>query len=243
MPRSPQNYAWPDGTPFDVERHLFAPPPAEIGSVQIVSSTLPQSRVWTKALSSIGFAFRHTLGYIGGSGVACFECDRNPGRLIRREVLVFADAASLFKSRGPSTFEYLWKDPLDRLVFRYADSLSEPIPQDHIVHLLEAAEAIWTHRVLDIATGILERGGSVPFSILGKGEIRIRPAGLAIDSAHYDRADLEFFRRTTNGIEIHPSYRGEARGFRPWTASTHTVSNFEALLQLLVHALQLPHRD
>lgn len=204
---------------------------------------LPQSKVWTKALSSIGFSFRHTLGYIGASGVACFECDRNPGRLTRREVLVFSDAVSLFKFRGPSKFEYLWKDPLDRPVFRYEDHLPAPIPQDHIVHLLEAAESIWTHRFLEIATGVLERGGSVPFSIHGKGEIRICPTGIGLDSVEYDRADLEFFRRSLNGIEIHPSYKGEARGFRPWTATTQTVSNVEALHQLLVHALQLPIRD
>lgn len=37
MQPSIQNYAWPDGTPFDAERCLFAPPPAEIGPVQIAS--------------------------------------------------------------------------------------------------------------------------------------------------------------------------------------------------------------
>lgn len=238
-----QSYVWPDGNPFDAGRVLFAPPPVEIGPVQIASSSLPQNRAWTKALSSIGFTFRHTLGYIGESGIACFECDRNPGRFIRREVLVFSEAASLFKHRGPSSFEYLWKDPLDRLVFRYEDSLPSPIPRDHIFHLLEAAENIWTHRFLDIATGILERGGSVPFAILGRGEVRIGPASIGLDSMDYERTDLEFFRRNQQGIEIHPSYKGEARGFRTWTASTQTVSNLEALHQLLVHALQLPLRD
>lgn len=236
-------YVWPNGEPFDEDRRLLLPAPPEIGSVQFASTTLTKSNEWTKALSWIGMTFRHTTGYIGSLGIACFECDRKPDRLTRRETLLYAEASSLFKRRTSTSFEFLWKDHLDRLIFRYEDNLPAVIPPDHIVHMLDAAESIWIHRFLDIASGNLERGGGVDFTILGRGVLRIGPSSITFDSLEFERSDFEFFRRTTDSIEIHPSYKGEARGFRTWQAKTHTVSNVEALHQLLVHALQLPLRD
>ena len=243
MSEEQQRWMSPDGQPFDRQRFLFAPAPEQIGRVVIASSTLPQSQVWRKVLSAVGIPFRHTLGYLGEAGMACFECERDPGRLVRREVLVFSEAATLFRRIHSSSFEFLWKDPLDRLLFRYEDGLPSAPGSDHIFHLLRAGEEAWTHWLLDQAAHTLERGGSVEFPILGQGSWRLRRNAIGFGAMEMRRDDLEFFRKDEMVIELHPSYIGEARGFKPLKAARGSIGNVAVLEKLLVHALGLPLRD
>jgi hypothetical protein len=243
MSEQQQPLLWPDGQPFDQRRCLFAPPPTQIGSVRVASSSLPLNRVWTKALSGLGFQFRHTLGYLGEKGVACFECDRNPGRLIRREVLVFEEAANLFARSTSTSFEFLWKDPLDRLLFRYEGVTPPEVGKDHILNLLEAAESAWTQGMLSFAMGNLRRGGSMEFPVLGQGILRLSQNSLSLGSQHFSREDLECFKCDPASLEICASYKGEARGLQSIAASTAEIGNVEVLHQLLVQVLHLPVRD
>ena len=240
MAVQPQPLLWPDGQPFDQRRCLFAPPPEQIGTVAVASSSLPLNRVWMKSLSGLGVRFRHTVGYLGDQGVACFECDRSPARLVRREVLVFTEAANLFTHSTPSSFEFLWKDPLDRLLFRYEDIPPPRVGRDHILHLLKAAEAAWTHGMLNYALGNIRRGGSMEFPFLGQGTLRVGPNSLSFGAQELTREDLEFFRRDQSRLEIHASHKGKALGLNSFAASTSTIGNVEVLHELLVKVLHLP---
>lgn len=214
----------------------FAPPPEQIGRVLAASTTLRENRVWLKHFSSLGIPFQHSLGYLGEAGVACFECERHPGRLIRREVLVFSEAASLFRRRsGEGVFEFLWKDPLDRLLFRFDDQ--------KLFDLLKAAEEAWTKRVLNAASETLDRGGSIEFPVLGQGVLRIGPTSLSWGNLILKPNDFKFFCRDHFGFELHPSYSGEVKGFEPLKARAEAVANLEALTQLLIHVFGLPLAD
>ena len=214
----------------------FAPPPEQIGRVLAASTTLRKNRVWLKHFSSLGIPFQHALGYLGESGVACFECDRNPGRLIRREVLVFAEASNLFRRRSDAgVFEFLWKDPLDRLLFRFDDQ--------KLFDLLKAAEEAWTKLVLNAASDTLDRGGSIDFLVLGQGVLRLGPTSLSWGNLILKPTDFKFFCRDHFGFELHPSYAGEAKGFVPLKARAEAVANLEALTQLLIHVFGLQLTD
>jgi len=242
MENEQQRLIWPSGQPFDMQRCLFAPSPKQIGRTSIASSTLKQNQVWLKVFSSVGLPFRHTLGYLGEAGIACFECDRDPGRFIRREVLVFAEAASLFARSTAHSFEYLWKDHLDRLIFRFDGSLPTVIPDDHIFRFLVAAEAAWTQRFLENAADNLGRGGSVEFPILGQGTLRLSRTSLSLGSQVLEAADLKDFSIDASGLEIRPSLEGEMRGIKPIRAAKGSIGNAEALYKLLTHALNLRTR-
>ena len=214
----------------------FAPPPEQIGRVLAASTTLRKNRVWLQYLSSLGIPFQHSLGYLGEDGVACFECERNPGRLIRREVLVFSEAASLYRRRSTEgVFEFLWKDPLDRLIFRFDDQ--------KLFDVLKAAEDAWTKRLLNHASETLDRGGSIEFPILGQGVLRLDLTRLSWGNLILKPGDFKFFCRDHLGFELHPSYSGESKGFTPLKARSEAVANLEALTQLLIHVFGLPLTD
>lgn len=214
----------------------FAPAPEEIGKVLAASTTLRKNRVWLKYVSIFGIPFQHSLGYLGEAGLACFECEGKPEHLIRREVLIFAEAACLFRRRsGEGVFEFLWKDPLDRLLFRFDDQ--------KLFDLLEAAEEVWTKRVLNLASETLDQGGRIDFPVLGQGVLRLGPTSLSWGNLNLNPADFKFFCRGHFGFELHPSYTGEIKGFRPLRARTETVANLEALTQLLIHVFGLSMTD
>ena len=217
------------------EFHFFAPPPAQIGTVQQAHSTLRTNKIWLRHLSLLGLPFRHSLAYLGEHGFACFECDRHPGRLVTREVVVYADVANLYTRSEGSSLEFLWKDPLDRLVFRYEFGPTHPLKP-----LLEGAAVSWTEHVLNHASDTISRGGSVEFPILGQGLLRLGARNLTWGMTSLNREDMESFRHDESGIELLPSYTGEARGIEPLRAKAANVGNMAALVQLMTYLFELP---
>ncbi len=231
---------WPDGERFDFSRGLFVPPPERIGSVLMATSTLLKDQKWKKMLSPIGVPFRHTAGYLGESGVACYECLRDTKNLVRKEVLVFAQAATLYTHTTKDSFEFLWKDPLERLLFRYEDEPPKQLKQDHILNLLRAAESLWTRSLVEIAMPHVQRGGAVELPVLGKGLIRVSHGGIAWNGSEWRRDELEHFQLTAGVLRIQTSYKGEAHGRKPLLAPAAAVGNLALLEHLLTHALRLP---
>ncbi len=218
------------------EDFYFAHPPEQIGSIIAATTTLQKHRVWLKHLSPLGYPFRHSLGYLGEKGVACFECEHNPRNLIRRELLIFSEAANLFTKRsGSANFEFYWKDPLDRVLFRVADV--------KLLSLLKAAEAAWTQRLLNSASDTIERGGSVNFPLLGQGVLRLGPSSINWGPSLLKSTHFKFFCRDHTFFQLYPSYAGEQAGVESIKASVETVGNLETLTQLLIHAYGIPIQD
>lgn len=234
------NWRWPDGEPFDARRCLFVAPPEQIGRVLMASSSLPEAQLWRKALSPLGFRFRHTLGYLGTEGFACFECEGSPKHLIRREQLLFSEATNLFLRRSASSSEFIWKDHLDRLLFRFELTHPHDAPQDHIIHLLRAAETHWTARVLNTMMATVQRGGSVEFPVLGEGSFRLGPNYLSLGQQQFPLESFESLRSAPSRLVLLPTAVAEAGGLQPVELNRAAVGNADALEHLLRSFFQLP---
>lgn len=228
---------------MEQDRVLFVPPPEQIGQVRTASTTLRAGKAWQEALARVGVPFRHTVGYVGEAGVACFECTRSRANLVRREVLAFSDAVNLFAHSTPQSFEFLWKDPLDRLLFRYEDAPPAAPGPDHILHLLLAAEQAWTANRLRKAIPHIERGGTLEFPVLGQGAIRLDTHTISWGNQYWERADLDSFSLQPVRLEVAMSYRGQGHGKQPLVVNPASVANVGVLRYMLEHALHLTSSD
>ena len=206
----------------------------------LIGATVIGTPLLTWFLYRQALRFRHTLAYLSENGIACFECFGSPNNFTRRELLLFSQAKALFTKRNGSAFEFLWKDPQDRLVFRWADSFAgegiEP-PRSHIFHALKAAESTWTSFLVEDATQQLARGGGVAFPLLGQGTLSVTSTHLTWTTPERNhtisREDMELFRCESGIFEITPSYKGEAKGFTGFKIATGQVGNLNALTGLL----------
>jgi hypothetical protein len=242
MSRALPNVTWPDGEEFDANRYLFVDPPSEIGHVRIATSTLFQSDLWRRHLTMLGMSFRHHLGYIGENGIAFYRCEKSPENVVAKDVLLFEDAEDLFSAVGREGFEYYWKDPLGRVLFRYQDELPASVPQDHAFYFMRAAENEWTNWLLNRAVVHLENGGSMKFKVLGGQDIAINLNGLLLDGKVVYRMDLECFAWDMARIELVPSHSGFAKGMGPVTLHRPQIANSEALVQLMAKGLHIEVR-
>lgn len=184
--------------------------------------------------------FHHTLAYLSENGIACFECKGDPGNFTRRELLLFSQATALFTKQNSAVHEFFWKDPQDRLVFRWEGRFEvkgiEPA-RSHIFHALKAAEGVWTAFLVEDATQQITCGGGVSFPLLGQGTLRITSTQLtwaAPEKVHtLAHDDIEIFRCDSGTFEITPSYKGEAKGFPGLKIAAEQVGNLKALTALL----------
>ena len=139
---------------------------------------------------------------------------------MRRELLLYSQAKALFTKRNGSVFEFLWKDPQDRIVFRWAGRFAgegiEP-PRSHIFHALKAAESTWTLFLVEDATQQFARGGGVAFPLLGRGTLRVTSTHLT----------------WTTPERNHTISRAKRRDLRALKIATGQVGNLNALTGLL----------
>lgn len=184
--------------------------------------------------------FDHTLAYLSENGIACFECTGGPTNFKRRELLLFSQASSLLTKQNSSGYEFLWKDPQDRLVFRWEGRFAAPgtePPRSHIFHSLKAAENAWTSFLVDDAAQQIARGGGVSFPLLGQGALRLTSMQLtwnAPTTTHMlDHEDIATFQCDSKTFEITPTYKGEAKGFKGLKIAVEQVGNLKALTTLL----------
>ena len=116
---------------------------------------------------------------------------------------------------------------------------------DHIYHLLKAAEAAWTTKIPDAATARMDHGGSVTFPILGQGNLSVGANGLVWNQSQstlvLKRPDIESFSRNLVEFSIQPSFIGASKGFEGLKSKTEAIGNLEALQQIMIHVLGVPH--
>ena len=202
------------------------------------------SSICTSLLTLILFQrarrFDHTLAYLSEKGIACFECTGGPTNFTRRELLLFSQATALLTKQNSSSYEFLWKDSQDRLVFRWEGRFPVPgaePPRSHIFHMLKAAENAWTAFFVEDATQQISRGGGVSFPLLGQGALRMTSAHLTWNAPEttqmIEHDDISTFQCDSKTFEITPSYKGEAKGFQGLKISVEQVGNLKALTTLL----------
>ena len=206
----------------------------------LIGAALISAPLWTWLLYQRVSRFHHTLVYLSENGVACFECTGSPENFTRRELLLFSQATALFTKQNSSVYEFLWKDPQDRLVFRWEGRFAVPgieVPRSHIFQGLKAAERAWTSFFVEDATQQLERGGSVSFVLLGQGTLRMTSTQLtwnASEKTHMlNHEDIETFQCDSQTFAITPSYKGESKGFAGLKIAVEHVGNLKALTTLL----------